>query len=115
MNHLLNVSESETFNSPAFNNTLYQIEGLAASQMPTVPIMGSQTMFAYEVNKVGGLNPNQQPSSPLDSEYAYLITQPSTSSGFTTLDYAIIGIIVVIAVIAIGAGVMISGRNKKKE
>ena len=51
MNHLLNVSESETFNSPAFNNTLYQIEGLAASQMPTVPIMGSQTMFAYEVKE----------------------------------------------------------------
>ena len=115
MNHLLNVSEAETFNSPAFNATLDEIQGFAASQMPTVPIMGSQTLFAYEVNKIGGMNLNQQPDSPLDSEYAYMLSQPTTSSGFTTLDYAIIGIIVVIAVVAIAAGVVISGKNKKKE
>ena len=115
MNHLLNVSEAETFNSAAFNTTLDEIQGFAASQMPTVPIMGSQTLFAYEVNKIGGMNLNQQPDSPLDSEYAYMLSQPTTSSGFTTLDYAIIGIIVVIAVVAIAAGVVISGKNKKKE
>jgi len=115
MNHLLNVSEAETFNSPAFNNTLYEIQGFAASQMPTVPIMGSQTFYAYAVAKVGGLNPNVQFSSPLDSEYAYTLTTPNTQSGFTSLDYAIIGIIVVIAVVAIASGVVISRRNRKKE
>ncbi len=115
MNHLLNVSESETFNSAAFNNTLDQIQGFAASQMPTVPIMGSQTFYAYAVNKVGGLNPNQQFTSPLDSEYAYTVTTTNTSPGLTSLDYAIIGIVVVIAVVAIAATVVISSRNKKKE
>ena len=116
MNHLLNVSETQTFNSPAFNQTLYDIQGLAASQMPVVPIMGSDTFFAYAVNKIGGLSPTEQITFPLDSVTGYFITNStSSSSGLTTLDYAIIGIVVVFAVVAIAAGVTISGRRRKKE
>jgi len=41
LNQLLNESEVMSYNSPQFNTTIKEIQGITAAQMPVIPIMGA--------------------------------------------------------------------------
>jgi len=108
VNNLFNVSKNETFNSKSFNSTLYDIQSIIASQMPTVQVMGAEVYYAYAVNSVGGFYPDQQLISPLDSLYAYTLGHSSRNIDSTI--YIIIGIS---ALIFIAAATAIIMRRRK--
>lgn len=114
LNALFNQSVTQVTNKTAFNNTIKQIEGIVASQMPVVPIMGSEVYYAYATNSVGGFYPNVQLISPLDSLYAYskTVSQPGLSP--LVLD-SIIGVVVVAIVAGVSVGVVRSRRKRMKE
>ena len=119
VNQLLNESMLDVTNQTAFNNTIKEIQGITASQLPVIPIMGSDVYFAYLYNKVGGFYPDQQAMSPLDSLYAYSVTNQTAThgQGGNLLLYSGIGIVVIL--VAVGTAYFVrkyrSEKNKNPE
>ncbi len=116
VNNLLSKANLEVTNPAALNATLQKVQGIIASQVPIIPIIGAKVYYAYRPGVVGGFYPNQQLISPLDSLYAHAVTNSTTttttaSSGVSPLILGAIG--VVIAVIVVGAAALIYTRRKK--
>lgn len=115
---LLNQSAAMVNNPSALNSTLKEVQGIVADQLPLITVMGSDLFFAYRSNAIGGVYPNVQMSSPLDSLYAHPATSSSgqgTSGTSNNTVYYIVGGVVVVAIVAIGVGVAIRSRNAKKK
>ena len=112
VNHLFNVSLSEKFNSPAFNKTLDQIQGIVADQRPTIPVMGAEVYYGYATNKVAGFYPDEQLISPLDSLYAYSLHPPTNNN---TIYYIIGGVAAAVVIIGVVGGLVVSKRKRAKE
>lgn len=115
LNQLFNESETMVLNPTQFNQTIDEIQGIIANQTPTVPIMGSEVYYAYDVAQVGGFYPNQQLLSPLDSLYAYEV-QPVTKTTSTSspLIYGVIAAVVIV-VVAVAVGIYLRRKSSKTE
>ena len=102
-------------NQAALNATLQKVQGIVASQVPIIPIMGAKVYYAYRPGAIGGFYPQQQLISPLDSLYAHAVANSSastTSPGGASL-VAIGALGAVIAVIAVVASVVYIRRKKE--
>ncbi len=118
LDHLFNESSTMVNNPAQLNATLQQIQGIISSQLPVIPVVGSDLFFAYRSDQITGIYPGVQMSSPLDSLYVSPVngTASSGSGGSGNLNYYYIGGgVAAVLIVAAAAGLMMRGRNRKKE
>ena len=116
LNALFNSSVTLVNDPAALNHTLKEIQGIVSSQMPVIPVVGSDLFFGYRSDAIGGVYPNVQMSSPLDSLYCYPVNgSPTHAPGSSTYLYYIIGGVVVVAVVVGIVGLVIRNRNLRKK
>lgn len=114
VNSLLSQANLEVTNQAALNATLQKVQGIVASQVPIIPIMGAKVYYAYRPGAIGGFYPQQQLISPLDSLYAHAVVNSSASTSSGGASLVTIGALgAVIAVIAVVAAVVYSRRKKE--
>lgn len=116
VDNLFNQSSTMVNNPAQLNATLQQIQGIVSSQLPVIPVVGSDLFFAYRSDQITGIYPGVQMSSPLDSLYVHPATSTGSHTPITSNDlYYIIGGVVVVAVVAAAVGVTMRSRNRRKK
>jgi len=113
VNSLLNQSEMDVLNPAAFNATIKEIQGITASQMPVILVMGAKVYYAYLVGKVGGFYPDQQLLSPLDSLYGYSVTNKTSNTIGVNME-SVYAIIIIIVIIIAASVLVVKIRHKNK-
>ena len=115
VNLLLNQSSVYPPDSYALNTTLNKVQGIISQQLPFIPLVGADVLFAYRPSAISGFYPNVQTISPLDSLYAHPVSSKSgTSSSPSALIYEGIGITVIVALIAVAVVVHSRKKSRKK-
>ncbi len=105
---------STLVNDPAkLNQTLDKIQGIVASQLPVIPVVGSDLFFGYRSDQIAGVYPGVQMSSPLDSLYVHpASSQQNTPASPDT--YYIIGGVAAVVVVAAAIGLTMRSRSRRK-
>ncbi len=116
VNNLLSQANLQVDNPAAMNATLQKVQGIIASQVPIIPVMGGKAYLAYRPGAVEGFYLGVQLMSPLDSLYAHMVTNSTvatkSSGSVSPLVLGVIG--VVMAVIVVGAVAVIYKRRKNE-